>query len=294
MRDPDLIPVPGEPVGVGHGARPEVRRRVDQRTDPGRGLNFGQPRLRPRRERRCTQAVRHLEVEDRHEVARIDGRVLYEPARLVQRVIRPQSGFPKWYEPTARPAARAPARFVSYATSAVSVPALARTNANALPAPATRPQSMAALVVADVDAGEICRRRGRGRGRCWRWCGRRSWRGCGGRRGGWRRFRSRGRRGRRGRRRVRVRRLGHRFGLDRPGVDQERHSKAQGGDDGKDPEHGQMVPSLDHGVKRVQTRPGRTDVKKKKNNSSSKMEVQWVTSRIAPRSDVPSVDGRSR
>ena len=54
-----------------------------------------------------------------------------------------ESGFPKWYEPTVTPAARASARFLAYATSEVSVPAVARTNANALPAPATRAQSIA-------------------------------------------------------------------------------------------------------------------------------------------------------
>src|SRR3954452_14963868 len=39
------------------------------------------------------------------------------------------SGLAKWYEPTTRPAARAPDRFATYAVSAVSVPAVARTNA---------------------------------------------------------------------------------------------------------------------------------------------------------------------
>src|ERR687898_2948703 len=47
------------------------------------------------------------------------------------------SGLAKWYDPTARPAARAPERLVQYAVSAVSVPALARTNAKRLPAAAT-------------------------------------------------------------------------------------------------------------------------------------------------------------
>src|SRR5687767_9868464 len=52
------------------------------------------------------------------------------------------SGLAKWYDPTARPAARAPVRFAQYAVSAVSVPALARTNAKRLPALATRAQSI--------------------------------------------------------------------------------------------------------------------------------------------------------
>src|SRR6478752_7602532 len=43
------------------------------------------------------------------------------------------SGLAKWYDPTARPASRAPERFVQYAVSAVSVPAVARTNAKRLP-----------------------------------------------------------------------------------------------------------------------------------------------------------------
>ena len=34
------------------------------------------------------------------------------------------------------------------------------------------------------------------------------------------------------------------------GVDEDRDSKAQGGDDGDDPGHGQMVPSLRNDVKR--------------------------------------------
>src|SRR5215203_5731695 len=53
------------------------------------------------------------------------------------------SGLAKWYDPTARPAARAPERFVQYAVSAVSVPAVARTKAKRLPALATCRQSMA-------------------------------------------------------------------------------------------------------------------------------------------------------
>src|SRR5687767_8780445 len=47
------------------------------------------------------------------------------------------SGLAKWYDPTARPAPRAPERFAQYAVSAVSVPAVARTNAKRLPAAAT-------------------------------------------------------------------------------------------------------------------------------------------------------------
>src|SRR4029453_357191 len=47
------------------------------------------------------------------------------------------SGFAKWYDPTASPAAIAPCRLVAYRVSAVSVPAVARTKANRFPAPAT-------------------------------------------------------------------------------------------------------------------------------------------------------------
>src|SRR5688572_10257645 len=53
------------------------------------------------------------------------------------------SGLAKWYEPTARPAARAPDRFAQYAVSAVSVPAVARTNAKRFPAVATCGQLIA-------------------------------------------------------------------------------------------------------------------------------------------------------
>ena len=52
------------------------------------------------------------------------------------------SGLAKWYDPTARPAARAPERFAPYAVSAVRVPAVARMNAKRLPAVATCRQSI--------------------------------------------------------------------------------------------------------------------------------------------------------
>src|SRR3954447_10731651 len=56
--------------------------------------------------------------------------------------LRALSGLAKWYAPTARPAVLAPERFVQYAVSAVSVPAVARMNAKRLPEAATCAQSI--------------------------------------------------------------------------------------------------------------------------------------------------------
>src|SRR3954462_13532419 len=56
--------------------------------------------------------------------------------------LRALSGLAKWYDPTARPAVLAPERFVQYAVSAVSVPAVARMNAKRLPEAAPCAQSI--------------------------------------------------------------------------------------------------------------------------------------------------------